>query len=511
MSTDAQQAQPDPTAPRALVLASAERGEHGTAALLGLQVTERVVVNLQHRGVDQVTLAGSRLVLPDSRREGVRFLEQAAPGEVDQIRQVLGEEPGDLFVASGDLVYHPDLPTLLRQRAASEQRSQVAWESSAHPLLYLRREDAEDLPEAGDLEAFVGRLLAAGTCQRVEQPDHFAVAALEQGDRQRAARLLLKLNWRPHDGIVARYVNKHISVRISSWLSSTPITPNQMTVLAFMLAMVGVGLATVGTYLTFVAGALLVQIQSVLDGCDGELSRMRYQASRTGAWLDTIVDDVIGTLWVCALGYGLYRGSGQMVYLATGLGAGTAHLISTVLLYTAIIQHGGVGHQDFVWWWEEKNHDAVEDENKASPFGWVKYLARRDFYVLVYLGLALLNLMPVALLLAALGSLVGLVVTLIQIYKRGFAMRPEAAVSKQKADKVDDAEVGADAQPAPPPAKSEAVLEAGPWAGPSVDTADAADTADTAPDTPPTTAPDTPKEADAPEAETKPPNPKPAG
>jgi len=454
MSTEAPQPQPAPDAPRALVLAGAERGERGTAALLGLQVTERVVVNLQHRGVGQVAVAGSRLCLPEARREGVRFLEEAAPGEIDQIRQVLREQPGDLFVAVGDMVYHPDLPTLLRQHAETEQRSQVVWEDAAHPLLYLRREDAQALPDAADLGTLVGNLVADGVCHRVDEPDHFVVPALEEGERQRATRLLLKLNWRPHDGIVGRHVNKHISVRISSWLSSTPITPNQMTVLAFLLAMVGVGLATVGTYLTFVAGALLIQIQSILDGCDGELSRMRYQASRTGAWLDTIVDDVIGTLWVCALGYGLFRGSGQMVYLATGLGAGVAHLITTVLIYTALIQHGGVGHQDFVWWWEEKGHDAGEEEVKAaSPFGWVKYLARRDFYVLVYLGLALLNLMPVALLLETLGSLAMLVVSVVQVSKRGFDMRPAAMAAG------DDSPAEARVQPT----KTETELQAGPW------------------------------------------------
>lgn len=451
---------------RALVLAQGARGERCTATVLGLQVTERVVVNLQHRGVESVVVAGSRLTLPEARREGVRFLEGEAGtnDEVEQIRRISQEEPEDLLVIAGDLVYHPDLPAELRRRAEEEGRSQVIWEGAAHPLLYLRQADAQALPNAADLEALVERLVADGACRRLETPDRFVVPATSDEERQRAARLLLRLNWRPHDGLVARYVNKHISTRVSTWLSGTPITPNQMTVLAFAIAMVGVGLATVGSYLTFVAGALLVQIQSILDGCDGELSRMRYQASRTGAWLDTIVDDIIGTLWVCALGYGLYRASGQMVYLGVGLGAGLCHLITTVQIYTALIQHGGVGHQDFVWWWEERpaGGAAVKEESGSSPFGWIKYLARRDFYVLIYLFLALLNLMPVALLLEVLGSVAMLVVSVIQVAKRGFAMKGAPQNDTENEDEGGSSG-GPEVEAAEPDEQPPAVSDEEPW------------------------------------------------
>ncbi len=40
-------------------------------------------------------------------------------------------------------------------------------------------------------------------------------------------------------------------------------------------------------------GFALEHTQSVLDGCDGELARVRFQQSKLGAWLDTFVDDVL--------------------------------------------------------------------------------------------------------------------------------------------------------------------------------------------------------------------------
>lgn len=424
---------------RALIIARGPHGERGTASLLGLQVAERIVANLQHHGVDEIIVAGSRLSLPERRRDSVTFLEghDDRDGEnggaiASSIREVLNGAPADLLVVTADTVYHPDLPLRLVERTKEAGCSQVAEpDQQGDPVLLLRPDDSAALPELGEMEQLATALVKRGAAQRQQDARLFVVPAREPEERRHAARLLLKLNWRPHDGLVARYLNKYISVAISSWLADTPITPNQMTLLAFLVAMVGVGVTTIGSYLGFVVGALLVQIQSILDGCDGELARMRYQSSRIGGWLDTIVDDVIGVFWILALGHGLYRGTGHGLYLVAGMGAGLFHVTSVGLIYTALIRHGGVGYQDMTWWFEERN-DAGPEPNEAETrsltlMDWAKYLARRDFYVLFYLAMALLNLMPVALVVACIGSTATLVITAIQISKRGFATRPQPA------------------------------------------------------------------------------------
>jgi phosphatidylglycerophosphate synthase len=448
---------------RALIIARGPHGERGTASLLGLQVAERIVANLQHRGVDEIIVAGSRLALPERRRDSVTFLEgpddrdgEDGGATASAIREVLDGAPSDLLVVTADTVYHPDLPAQLVERAKEAGCSQVAEPvgQAGDPVLLLRPDDSAALPELGSMEQLATALVKRGAAQRQQSTDLFVVPAREDEERRRAARLLLKLNWRPHDGLVARYLNKYISVTISAWLADTPITPNQMTILAFLVAMVGVGVTTIGSYLAFVVGTLLVQIQSILDGCDGELARMRYQSSRVGGWLDTIADDVIGVFWILALGHGLYRGSGQGLYLVTGMGAALFHAISVGLIYTVLIRHGGVGYQDMTWWFEEKKDAGPrsdKDENEArSLLDWAKYLVRRDFYVLFYLAMALLNLMPVALLVACVGSTATLVITAIQISKRGFKIRPEPT-------KQPDPKLGTEAEtePAPVPQKDE--------------------------------------------------------
>src|SRR5690606_26253831 len=53
-----------------------------------------------------------------------------------------------------------------------------------------------------------------------------------------------------------------------------------------------------------IAGTLM-QLNSILDGCDGELARVRFQGSKLGQWLDTVGDDLSNVLFWAALAIGV--------------------------------------------------------------------------------------------------------------------------------------------------------------------------------------------------------------
>ncbi len=76
-----------------------------------------------------------------------------------------------------------------------------------------------------------------------------------------------------YDGYVSRYLNRRISEPFARLLVKTPVTPNQVTVVAFGIAV----LSLVGFILgqNIVAG-LLVQLSSIVDGIDGSLARSFY-------------------------------------------------------------------------------------------------------------------------------------------------------------------------------------------------------------------------------------------
>ena len=91
------------------------------------------------------------------------------------------------------------------------------------------------------------------------------------------------------DGPVSRYINRRISWRITSLIVkySIPLTPNQVSLISFALALLGAYLVAVGPMWL---GGILVQLSSIVDGVDGELARVRRMASRKGAFLDAMLD-----------------------------------------------------------------------------------------------------------------------------------------------------------------------------------------------------------------------------
>src|SRR5262249_16480475 len=57
-------------------------------------------------------------------------------------------------------------------------------------------------------------------------------------------------------------------------------------------------------------GAVLFQLHSILDGCDGEIARAKYLESPSGQRLDGLCDRFTTLLYAVALGFGLSRQNG---------------------------------------------------------------------------------------------------------------------------------------------------------------------------------------------------------
>ena len=111
-------------------------------------------------------------------------------------------------------------------------------------------------------------------------------AALEEAER----RLLASLHKGGQDGFVSRWMNRSLSTRLSKYLVRTAITPNQITVIAFLISLMGSAFLFLGTYAAGVLGGVLMQAGSVVDGSDGEVARLKGSATPRGAWMDTMLD-----------------------------------------------------------------------------------------------------------------------------------------------------------------------------------------------------------------------------
>jgi choline kinase/phosphatidylglycerophosphate synthase/phosphoglycolate phosphatase-like HAD superfamily hydrolase len=107
--------------------------------------------------------------------------------------------------------------------------------------------------------------------------------------RQAAADLCRDLG-KPQDGLVSRLLNRPISSRLLTPLLLRlwdRVTPNQVSVLAFSVAL----LACACFFLRLpLAGGLLVHLASLLDGSDGEVARLKEARSRFGGFCDAVLD-----------------------------------------------------------------------------------------------------------------------------------------------------------------------------------------------------------------------------
>jgi len=102
--------------------------------------------------------------------------------------------------------------------------------------------------------------------------------------------LLDRLRDKPTDGPVSRYLNRPLSVMFSRHLAKLDITPNQISLFSFLCSLLAAGLFAMGGYIYLLIGGALAQFASIIDGCDGEVARLKYQKSNFGGWLDAVLD-----------------------------------------------------------------------------------------------------------------------------------------------------------------------------------------------------------------------------
>jgi hypothetical protein len=129
-------------------------------------------------------------------------------------------------------------------------------------------------------------------------------------DRRGAHAMLYRLLVKPQDNVITRYLFRPISSRISRVLVKTPATATQVSILVAILVALGCWMTLDPRTEMMIGGALVILFSSYLDCCDGEIARIKLQASTFGAWLDTVVDELssIGYMvaigWHCHLRYG---------------------------------------------------------------------------------------------------------------------------------------------------------------------------------------------------------------
>jgi len=192
------------------------------------------------------------------------------------------------------------------------------------------------LPQARWLESLVHGGAAveasAGT------PGSFAIRSA--ADLPRAERWLLSSLVKEDEGFMSRHVERRISLAISRRLAATSVTPNAMTVASVLVGLAGAACFVSPRPALQFTGALLFLLHSILDGCDGELARLKFSESRFGGVLDFWGDNVVhAAVFACiAVGWSRSDSAGSLWPAVAGLAAVAGTLLSASFVYRFAMQ-----------------------------------------------------------------------------------------------------------------------------------------------------------------------------
>ena len=164
-------------------------------------------------------------------------------------------------------------------------------------------------------------------------PSSVGVAVDSPGDFRRAEDHLLASLVKDTEGFMSRHFERKISLAVSRRLAATTITPNAMTLVSVAIGLFGASFFLETTAASQTVGALLFLLHSILDGCDGELARLKFQESRFGGLLDFWGDNVVHVAVFSAMAAGWSRSVGAAWPLALGGLAVGGTLASAFLVY----------------------------------------------------------------------------------------------------------------------------------------------------------------------------------
>ncbi|MFZ5893841.1 MAG: CDP-alcohol phosphatidyltransferase family protein [Myxococcota bacterium] len=237
---------------------------------------------------------------------------------------------------------------------------------------------------------------------------YFAKISDAEAAKAASFGLLKRLQWRP-GGLVAKYLNRPISIRLSYLLLDTKVTPNQTTIFAFLVGAVGIVFVFLGGYQNTIIGTALMQANSVIDGIDGELARVRHQNSEYGAYLDSVCDEILNAALMISVGYNLSTYvHHEPLYLILGTFAGVVSFF-----YASVHWHCKAKHGLGFYWWFEAYKPRREVQRSTSTWSYLKKLTMKESYLLLFLLAAIFGFLEGLLwIFAAVGVLVVVLFTI---------------------------------------------------------------------------------------------------
>jgi phosphatidylglycerophosphate synthase len=167
-------------------------------------------------------------------------------------------------------------------------------------------------------------------------------------ERKAAVQFLFRLVRKPQDTFLVRHFNRRVSYPFTRLLLPTPITPNMISVAVFLIGALGCVVLTQPGYWPPVIGTLIILFAGYIDGCDGEIARIRLESSKLGAWLDTLADEATTLLFVTCVGIHVYNTHHEPWLQWAIVVCAAQAVIAIYCVYYYLLATGGSGNsQDY--------------------------------------------------------------------------------------------------------------------------------------------------------------------
>ena len=260
-------------------------------------------------------------------------------------------------------------------------------------ILVLPREKFKE-PPLLDLETLAHKIKDGRVKTFLAKPEHLCYPIESPSFLQIIEKELLNNLGSPLDGMVDTYLNRPASKILTRFFLKTPITPNQITLLSFIIGILAaIGFAMEG-YFNSILGALLFQFSSTVDCSDGEVARLKFMESPFGKWLDITLDNIAHLLIFSAITWTAIRQNPDGGFLQWGL----LSLIGISLSFISVILSIRLQDRTSSLHQTDQNGWAIFLMNK-----FIAMMANRDFSLIVLI-LALVNSLPWLLILVGAGS-----------------------------------------------------------------------------------------------------------
>ena len=301
MKPDAQDRRRRDASPLLVILPSRlETGEPVSPELmlLGLPLIRRSVLAAARAGIDHV------VVMTPAPAEMKSVLEGAPAAVISPGEPITRSNPGRVLLLATNVL--PDsnwLRTLVEMPLEREQfyrdSDVAAVIDVANPRILF--------PNGPSCHAVHGRFMALARefttdTLSADQSGRFVLGSPD--DVRAAEDWLLERLVKDNESFLCRHFERRLSLAISRRLASTSISPNAITLFSL-----GLGLLSAPFFLSSQAayqftGAVLFVCHAIVDGCDGELARLKFQESRWGMILDLWGDNLVHAAVFSCIGIG---------------------------------------------------------------------------------------------------------------------------------------------------------------------------------------------------------------